>query len=226
MNNEIAYLCERLGSERLVLYVMMNSKKIHRLAGIIMLIPLFLWALTGVVFLIKPGYQTAFEKLPVKHYAIDKPMTITPEPLWQEISIKRSVLGYHLMVQQDGRWQQLDLETFEERPLPSTQSLERLVNDAISVNPERYGSIVTVEGDRVFTDTGVEISVDWPRLALQQTGTDTRVIRTLYKIHYLQWLGDSWLNKVLGVLGLVVLFVVTLFGLLAYVNGNKYRNIK
>ncbi len=203
---------------------MMNSKKVHRFAGIIMLVPLFLWALTGVVFLVKPGYEAAYEKLPVRLYAMDSPMTITPDARWQEISIKRSILGYHLIVQEDGHWQQLDLETLGEMPLPSKKQLLALVNDAISVNPERYGSIVSVEGNQVFTDTGVEISVDWPRLALQQTGTDTRIIRTLYKIHYLQWLGDSWLNKVLGVLGLVALFVVTLFGLLAYVNGNKYRN--
>ncbi len=207
-----------------MLYLMKNSKKVHRFVGIIMLIPLFLWALTGVIFLIKPGYEAAYETLPIRHYAIDRPMTITPEARWQEISIKQSILGYHLIVQQDGRWQQLDLETLEERPLPSKKALEALVNDAISVNPERYGSIVTVEGDRVFTDTGVEISVDWPRLALQQTGTDTRIIRALYKIHYLQWLGHSWLNKGLGVLGLIALFMVTLFGLLAYVNGNKYRD--
>ncbi|WP_345195670.1 PepSY domain-containing protein [Kistimonas scapharcae] len=203
---------------------MMNSKKVHRLAGIIMLVPLILWALTGVIFLVKPGYEAAYEKLPVRLYAMDGSMTITPDAGWQEISIKRSILGYHLIVQEDGHWQQLDLETLGERPLPSKQQLLALVNDAITANPERYGSIVTVEGDRLFTDTGVEISVDWPRLALQQTGTDTRMIRTLYKIHYLQWLGDSWLNKVLGVLGLAALFVVTLFGLLAYVNGNKYRN--
>ena len=191
-----------------------------------MLIPLFLWAFTGVIFLVKPGYEGAYDKLTPRQYAIDNPVSIPPGSMWQEVRIVKTILGDHLIVNHDGVWKQVDPNTLMERPLPAKKAIADLVNDAIFRNPERYGKIVAIEGSTITTDTGVTISLDWSRLALSQAGNDTRIIRILYKIHYLQWLGDSLLNRVLGVAGIILLLVLTVFGLVVYIKGYQYRKSK
>ncbi len=62
------------------------------------------------------------------------------------------------------------------------------------------------------TTTGVEVTLDWNRLALQQRGRDTDRIDALYRVHYLQWTGVDALDKVLGLLGLVLLVALAYLG--------------
>jgi hypothetical protein len=87
-------------------------RRIHRFLGWCLILPFFVWALTGLVFFIKPGYQAAFSYLTVKTYPISNVVQLTPQPEWQEIKLLQTVLGTHLMVKQSGSWQQLNLTDF------------------------------------------------------------------------------------------------------------------
>lgn len=188
-------------------------RRIHRFLGWCLILPFFVWALTGLVFFIKPGYQAAFSYLVVKTYPINTAIQLKPQPEWQEIKLLQTVLGTHLMVKQSDSWQQLDLNDFTVRPQPSTDDLQLLIKDAISVDPKRYGEQLLKTEQGFVTDTGVQIQLDWASLSLSQQGKDTELINNLYKAHYLQWTGQKTLDQGLGVIGLVLLMLTTVLGI-------------
>lgn len=187
-------------------------RRIHRFLGWCLILPFFVWAFTGLVFFIKPGYQAAFSYLTVKTYPISNAVQLTPQPEWQEIKLLQTVLGPHLMVKQSDRWQQLNLTDFTVRPQPSADDLLRLIKDAMSVDSKRYGEQLLKTEQGFVTDTGVQIQLDWASLSLSQQGKDTELINNLYKAHYLQWTGQKTLDQVLGVIGLVLLMFTTVVG--------------
>jgi uncharacterized iron-regulated membrane protein len=45
----------------------MRVRNLHRIIGIALLLPFFGWAITGMVFFIKPGYAGAYEILTPRH---------------------------------------------------------------------------------------------------------------------------------------------------------------
>jgi hypothetical protein len=192
---------------------MIDSKKLHRLIGLAIAAPLLLWALTGIVFLVKPGYAGAYDQLSPKRYEIRDTIRFLPAKGWREIKLFRTVLGDHLIVNDGGSWRHLDPGTLQDRPPPSEKELKALISDAMTSDSERYGNIVDVQPGRVSTDTGVEITLDWSRVELKQRGQDTHLIDTLYKIHYLQWLGELKADKALGVLGILLLIALLATGL-------------
>lgn len=188
-------------------------RRIHRFLGWCLILPFFVWALTGLVFFIKPGYQAAFSSLTVKTYPISKVVQIIPKPEWQEIKLLQTVLGIHLMVKQSDSWQQLDLNDLTVRPQPSADALQLLIKDAIKADPERYGQDLRTTEQGFVTDTGVQIQLDWASLSLSQQGKDTELINNLYKAHYLQWTGQKTLDQGLGMIGLVLLMLTTALGI-------------
>lgn len=196
-------------------------RKVHTVVGLILLLPFLGWVLTGAVFLFKPGYDGAYEKINLKFYPVEHRNISLPENAWLEIRLLKTVLGEHLLVKSDGEWQQLNTATFELRAKPSEQAQRQLLMEAISQNHERYGSLERREGDVFITSTGVELRLNWNTLTVHQMGNDTKLIKLLYKIHYLQWLGHEGANKVMGISGLFLLLVLALYGLLLYLRKRR-----
>ncbi len=135
--------------------------------------------------------------------------------------ILRTKLGLHLLVSSEGQWQQRDPVTLRVRTEPVTEELTLLINDAISHKLDRYGKVVNRQDGKFITDTGVELRLNWNTLGLSQSGKDTRFINTLYKIHYLQWFGNRQVNTVFGVVGLICLFLLTVFGVISYIRAKR-----
>ena len=190
----------------------MMVRRLHRIIGLALMLPFLAWAITGFVFFVKPGYAGAYEVLSPKMYNLDQEISIQPDPGWLEFRGFKTVLGNHLIVRTTSGWIHLDPVTLQQRGLPSEADLIRLVSDAFSANPSRYGKINTISGDSVTTDTGVEIKVDWSRLGFQQRGKDSARLDLLYRIHYLQWTGLKTLDKVLGMVGIALIIILTLLG--------------
>lgn len=204
----------------------MNSKVIHRILGLCLLLPLLAWAATGAVFILKPGYASAYAQIGVKPYSLDQAFSFKPHVHWRKVSIIRSVLGTHLLVDDAGTLRHLDPITLQPQAVPDHSGLVSLFNDAISIDAERYGEVLelninTPERITATTSTGVELSLNWQNLALRQSGTDTRIISLLYKIHYLQWWGEKTINKAFAVLALLSLLVLSILGLLVYIRKPK-----
>ena len=184
----------------------------HRIIGLVMLLPLVGWAVTGAFFFLKPGYAGAYELLQVKTYPLETTITVRPDPSWLEVRVEKTILGDHLLARTSKGWLHLDPRTFEPRPEPPAEDVRMLVTDAFSANAVRYGTVASVEGNNVTTDTGVRIVLDWKRLSLSQKGKDTNRIDAIYKIHYLQWTGFESVDKALGALGILLTIALSLLG--------------
>jgi hypothetical protein len=190
----------------------MKTRSLHRVIGIVMLLPLVGWAVTGAIFFIKPGYSGAYESLAIKTYPLDSHLAIATNPAWREVRYVETILGEHLLVRGADGWQQLDPLSLSVRPAPSEADVRALATDAFTANPVRYGHVTTVTGRSVVTDTGARVTLDWNHLTLSQRGTDTDRIDRLYKIHYLQWTGIETLDRVIGGLGLLLLVILSALG--------------
>ncbi|MBA6416867.1 PepSY domain-containing protein [Colwellia sp. 6M3] len=194
----------------------MKSRKLHKLIGLILVLPMLGWTFTGLVFFIKPGYQGAYEQLSVKTYPLSGPITIIPQDNWQEVRVVKTVLGEHLIVKANNKSQHLDPTTLLAMPEPTTLQLETLINDAFTDNQARYGDIISTDGFTAKTNTGVEVVLNWSSLRLSQQGQDTQLINLLYQVHYLQWTPFKELNQVVGIFGLILLISLTVLGVRIY----------
>lgn len=190
----------------------MKARTLHRVIGLILLLPFLAWAATGFVFFLKPGYAGAYEILTPRTYPLDRAASITPDPGWLEYRYFRTVLGEHLIVRTEKGWLQLNAIDKQPKSPPARADIELLLKDAFTANPGRYGEISDISGTTARTSTGVEVTVDWNSLKLQQRGRDTDRIDLLYKIHYLQWTGVKTVDRVLGFVGLTLVIVLTVLG--------------
>ena len=194
----------------------MKIRKLHRLIGLVLLLPFLGWVITGFVFFIKPGYAAAYETLAPKTYPLTETFSVQPESTWREIRYVRTILGDHLLVRTNEGVLHLDPRTKQQRNKPNDAELRQLVTDAFSPNPNRYGQITEIRDNEISTSTGIHISLDWPTLSLRQRGPDTDRIDWLYRIHYLQWTGLKNIDKVLGLVGLTLVFALTMMGLVLF----------
>lgn len=175
--------------------------------------PFCTWALTGLFFLVRPAYDDAYKTLSIQTYPQLERLELPVSPQWQEYRFLKSILGDHLLVRTSEGWLHLDAVSGEQQIQPSRDQLERLVSDAIRSDPDRYGDLERYEGEGFQTTTGVEITLDWHSLSLAQRGRDTFWINQIYDIHYLRWTGVGWVDEVVGVSGLLLLFLMTLTGM-------------
>lgn len=190
----------------------MKVRSLHKIIGIILLLPFVGWAITGFIFFIKPGYAAAYESLNAKTYSLPGSLQVVSDSGWREFRYFRTILGDHLLVKTDSGWTHLDPATRKPRAKPGEEEIRLLLKDAFTANPERYGEIASVSGEKITTNTGVEISLDWNRVSLYQKGRDTDRIDWYYKIHYLQWTGIKSVDRILGVVGLALVLTLAMLG--------------
>jgi hypothetical protein len=191
----------------------MNLRKLHTVIGLTLLIPFACWIVTALVFYIKPGYDEAYELLQIKRYPLEGQLAVAADSSWQEVKYLRTILGSHLLVRTASGWQQLDPATVQQRERPSDDDIRKLVTDAFTANPARYGEITTISNDSIVTTTGIRITFGWNDLSLYQRGPDTDRIDFLYKIHYLQWTGINAVDNILGPVGLGLICVLSILGI-------------
>ena len=177
-----------------------------------MLLPFIAWSASAVFFLVRPGYDEAYERPTVQQYPAQRAYTIPVNENWLETRYFNTVLGEHLIVRQLDGWRHLHADSLQEWVLPSPAQVSLLLEEAIAANSRRYGELISVEGNQATTDTGVELSLDWTTLSISQSGRDSRWIDRIYSIHYLQWTGIELIDNFLGLAGLFLLMTITYTG--------------
>ena len=196
----------------------------HRLMGMLLVLPFLVWAVTGVIFHIKPGYGEAYARITPRFYPLREAYEIRPSPDWQSFQVMRTLLGDHLLVRTtEGERRHLSPATLAPMPEPSAADLTRLFEEAIAANPQRYGTLGPLTGTATTTSTGVKISLDWASLTMSQYGPDTRLIDTLYRMHYLQWTGQTTIDRLLPLAGLALLVLMTGSGIRLLFQGRRNR---
>lgn len=164
------------------------------------------------MFFLKPGYAGAYAMLAPKKYPLDGAPRVVADPAWLEYRVMRTVLGDHLLARTAEGWAHLRQDGKTPRPAPTEDEFKRLLADAFSADPSRYGAVVSASGNAARTDTGVAVTLDWNTLSLAQRGRDTDRIDLLYRIHYLQWTGVKAVDRPLGVAGLALVAALALLG--------------
>lgn len=192
--------------------------KLHAYLGLALVLPLFVWAVTGLIFVIKPGYDQAYEQLSLARGPLVGGINIQAQPDWHRLQLMQSAIGRHLLVTTANDVPvHLNADNLEPFPPPDSQQLEQLFRAATGHNRERYGdmtdSMQIQEAIRIHTTTDVELELHWPTLHLQQIGADTRFIDRLYRLHYLQWSPSPILNGAAVLLALLALLVMCAVGL-------------
>ena len=199
----------------------MKSRKIHKIVGLLLVLPMFGWIITGVVFFIKPGYKNAYDQLAIKTYPLEQSFTIPSSNEWKEARLIKSILGHHLLVKTGDGYKHLDPTSYQPKENLTEQEVKSLLNDAFSKNADRYGVVVSSDGYKAVTSTGIEVTLNWNNLSIRQSGDDTKFINTLYKIHYLQWTPSKSFNQFFGIMGLLLLMLLTLFGVKIYLSSRR-----
>ncbi|GAA5526096.1 hypothetical protein Maes01_02690 [Microbulbifer aestuariivivens] len=189
-----------------------------------MMVPMVGWAITGVVFFIKPGYAGAYEILNPKTYPLESDYSISMDDLWEEVRVIKSILGVHVLARSNGDYWNLNPGTLEPSEIPDKQRLKLLFEDAVSRNSARYGAIERIENLTAYTSTGIEVELNWDRLTFNQQGFDRKIIDSLYRIHYLQWTPWSAVNQLMGFVGLLLLMALMVFGVRIYFSGRGAVN--
>ncbi|MBU2879233.1 MULTISPECIES: hypothetical protein [Aliiglaciecola] len=202
----------------------MKSRRVHKVLGLLLVLPMIGWVITGLIFFIKPGYQDAYEQLAIKTYPLEQSFVIPNSTNWIEARVVKTILGHHLLVKTAQGFEHLDPVSYLPKTLSEQSEFHTLVNDAVLHNPQRYGNVVSSDGYKAKTNTGVEVNLNWNRLTLSQSGGDTKLINTLYKIHYLQWTPFKEFNQILGFSGLILLLLLTILGIKIYLSSKG--NIK
>ena len=198
--------------------------KLHKYLGLTLLLPFIGWAVTGVFFFIKPGYQQAYQGLAVKNYPIETELKIQPSDQWKEIRLLQSILGSHLLVKTSDGWQHLDPTSLLPKQLPNKSNIKKLVSDAIESDETRYGEIAEINDLIVTTTKDIRITLNWSQLSLRQKGPDTDFINQMYKIHYLQWTGIESVDQIMGLVGLAAVLLLALLGLKLAFKRPKFIN--
>lgn len=189
-----------------------KTRSFHKILGLIMLLPFIAWSTSAVFFLVRPGYDEAYERPNVRQYPAQSAYTIPVNEDWLETRYFNTVLGEHLIIRQLDGWRHLHADSLQEWVLPSQSQVSLLLEEAIAANARRYGELISVDGSQATTDTGVELSLDWTTLSISQSGRDSRWIDRIYSIHYLQWTGIELIDNLLGLAGLFLLMTITYTG--------------
>lgn len=218
------------------MFVALTARALHRLAGLLLLLPLVLWIGTGLLFHVKPGWDEAYEAL----------STPPPGPLpWERVVFSPAAvkarglldpgpvtLGGHpsglvaYFGRRDGRAAAVDGTSGEPIP-PASEGVARLFALAAvsgSRHAASYGTIVSSEPAAhrspltgaddpavLFrTSGGKRVLVDRVTGEVSQSSDLNGRIDLLYRLHYLQWTPWRPMNAaIVLVASLLVLFLAS-----------------
>jgi hypothetical protein len=195
------------------MFVAQPLRAAHRLAGLVLVVPLVLWIGTGLLFHVKPGWDEAYESLAAP----------LPGPLpWERVVFSPAALKARGLLDpgpvalaphptglvawfglSEGRPAAVDGTSGEPIPPASEDAARAFALAAISASrhAKSYGTIVSTQpAEHRSALTGVEnpallfrtsggksVLVDRVTGEVSQTGDLNAQIDLLYRIHYLQW---------------------------------------
>ncbi len=199
-------------------------RRIHRWLAIVLVIPLVVWSVTGLLFHLKPGWSRAYDQLdpekPGPPLHLDK--LVVPAGT-THLEVFATAIGPLARVTTAAGEALYDLDTGARRsPLP-IDAAKALAVDAIARSPHRatYGEITQVTSTetsvKLVLAEGPIVEIGRHDARVSQRGPDTDRIAWLYRIHYLQWTGVKPLDKVLALVGLLLIWLVLIPGVVLFV---------
>ena len=205
-------------------------RRIHRVLGVLLVLPLFLWTATGLLFLVKPGWRGAYELLDPFHEERLDLASLVPLSLVvgepgasgtvSRLELVSTALGpLYRLSGPGGATRLVDARTGSVLSPLGSDAGAKVAADAAgrAQASARYGAITAAreEGDaiRVSFAGGAEIRVGRDDLSLSQSGADTSWIDALYRIHYLQWTGIAAVDGTLELAAIAGTWALAALGL-------------
>jgi hypothetical protein len=191
--------------------------------------PLVVWTATGLLFSLKPGWGPAYEYLSAWRSGEEASGAMSLAAFASSesgkdassIAVQASTIGPLFQVERrsesDALYRASDGQQLD--PL-SSDNARALVLDAVSrsLSPERYGEIKSEkssdESFRFVFAGGPQVSIDRHSGSIRQKGPDTDRINWYYKLHYMQWTGNESVDRVLGFVAIVLVWLLAAAGLL------------
>jgi uncharacterized iron-regulated membrane protein len=217
------------------------TRTLHRLIGITMALPLFLWIVTGILFNVKYRYSEAYETLALKTSLTSDAWKDAHVPPGELVSSGRLDGSNRLSLfmhpskipayagVRDGVPVALNAVTGEDIPAAMEDELKHWADDAVGQSPNaaRYGAIVKrSDGMRLSSLTGVQdpamvfeysegktVTVDRITGEMSQTGKLNDWIDWTYRVHYLQWTPWHWVNIALVLIAVPLTLTLAMSGL-------------
>ena len=178
-------------------------RKSHRILGIVLLLPLIVWAMRGMIFLGASGWGDAYTPVRIKTMPLeDVPLPDLPFEIYEWRALKTSI-GVHLLVKTEQEWRHYSAADGQAWPEPSAQEVRQLLTEAIAANPNRFGKLTEINGLQAATDTDCSITLNWNTLSVMQECPDHARINLLYQLHYLRWTGWRPFDTFMGYAALI-----------------------
>lgn len=204
-------------------------RRLHRLLGLLLLLPLVAWTVTGLAFHLKPGWAGAYEQL---HGFEDGPLDPSALLPPADLPVAGEGAAWELGLTAVGPVYRVSREAGPLLVHAATGTilspLDRAAVEAIARRASsraaasaRYGDVREVlltdrEGVVRFAG-GAEVRVGRYDLSVAQRGPDTAWIDRLYELHYLQWSGIEAIDRALAPIAIVAVW------LLAFTGARKLR---
>lgn len=200
-------------------------RQAHRWIGVILVLPLVVWGITGLLFHVKPGWVGAYEMLPYSRQAsrlpegILNPRQLAPDRKVARASYQNTTIGTIAHLTTDDETLLFDATTGAQLSPLSEENARKLAGATASMSSyfgERYGRITETRIAEPYVEVhfegGAVIKVHRHRPELMQSGPDTDRINWLYRMHYLQWTGIASIDNVLGLVGIVLIWSLAFLG--------------
>lgn len=212
----------------------MSWRRVHRWLAIVLAVPLVVWSVTGLLFHLKPGWDRAYDQLSVEEPgpAITPAELVVLTPMLTAEKVERlevfaTAIGPLARVTTQNATELFDVADGRRVSPLSVADARGLALDAIARSRHRssYGDVTRVESTDhavklvLANDVVVEVARDDAQIS--QRGGDTDRIDWLYRIHYLQWTGNRIIDRVLAVLGLVLIWAVLVPGVVLFVRRGR-----
>ncbi len=204
----------------------MSWARVHRWLAVGLAVPLIVWSITGLVFHLKPGWGRAYDLLSIERGEVDLSAVVAPATLGtgklDRLELVPTVLGPLYRVTTSAGTELYDAATGKPRSPLTADDARALAADAVAHSPHRagYGDVLGADtADDAITVRFEHAAVTVGRrdAAISQRGGDTDRIDWLYRIHYLQWTGNRVVDRVLALVGLVLIWAAMIPGLVLFV---------
>lgn len=200
----------------------MSWRGVHRWLAIVLVAPLIVWSITGLLFHLKPGWGRAYDMLDVERSG--PPLhaeQLGGLPPFHKLEVFDTALGLIARETTDAGMQLID-DTGKLRSPLSVADATTLVADAIARSPhhDAYGPLgeASTTADTVrFQTAHAVVEIGRTDARISQRGADTDRIDWLYRIHYLQWTGNTTIDRILAVVGLALIWAVLIPGIVLFV---------
>ncbi len=202
-------------------------RRLHRWLAIVLVIPLIVWSLTGLLFHLKPGWSRAYDMLDAEHPGpplhLAKLATVLAEQPMTHVEMFETAIGPLARITTAKGDELYDVDTGTRRSPLAIDAARALAVDAIARSPHHsaYGAITNISSTETTVKLelaeGPVVEIGRNDARLTQRGPDTDRIDWLYRLHYLQWTGSKPVDKVLALVGLLLIWLVLIPGVVLFV---------